>query len=364
MTAPESMSTVRATGAAAPASPRPAWSGPYLFTSAAGQRPYFVYTPSRYRVGTSVPLVVVLHGCSQTPRGVAIATQWNDLAEEHDFVVVYPGQTLAVSPDAITGPTGGSPDHPVGHPRGGSPENPLDPCWQDGNGDHCWNWFLPDHQRRGAGEPAILAGITQTVTADTAQWTIDPARVYVAGMSAGGAMAVVLGATYPDLYSAVGAHSALEYRAATTVTTAFAALARGGPDPTSQGRQAFQAMGGHARLVPVLVVQGTDDLRVNPVNGDQVIQQWLETNRLATGGAFTAAFTTPTTDSRFTEATPDGRPYRVRTWTDGRGRTVHEYWTVDGMGHAWSGGYWLGSFADARGPGVTRAMYSFFLRSR
>ena len=100
----------------------------------------------------------------------------------------------------------------------------------------------------------------------------------------------------------------------------------------------------------MLVVQGTNDLRVNPVNGDQVIQQWLDTNRLATGGMFTADFATPTTDTRFNEATPGGHPYRVRTWTDNHGKIVHEYWTIDGMGHAWSGGYWLGSFADPRGP--------------
>ena len=203
MAAPESMSTVRADIAAAPPQPRLAWSGPYLFASRAGQRPYYVYTPTRYQVGTRVPLVVMLHGCSQTPRGVAVATQWNDLAEEHNFIVAYPGQTLAVHPGAITGPTGKPADQPADYPAGASSGNQLDPCWQDGNGDNCWNWFLPDHQRRGAGEPAIIAGITRAVLADTAQWTIDPARVYVAGMSAGGAMAVILGATYPDLYSAV-----------------------------------------------------------------------------------------------------------------------------------------------------------------
>jgi poly(hydroxyalkanoate) depolymerase family esterase len=357
------MSTVRADSAPA-APPRLAWSGPYLFVSSAGQRPYFVYTPTRYQVGDRVPLVVMLHGCSQTPRGIAVATQWNDLAEEHNFIVVYPGQALAVAPDAITRPTGEPPNQPVDYSPAETPSNRLDPCWQDGNGDNCWNWFLPRHQRRDAGEPAIIAGITRAVLADTDRWTINPARVYVAGMSAGGAMAVILGATYPDLYSAVAAHSALEYQAATTIPTAFAALAQGGPDPTGQGLQAFQAMGSHARLMPVLVVHGNNDLRVNPVNGDQVIQQWLHTNRLATGGMFTADFAAPTTDTRVNEATPGGHPYRVRTWTDAHGKAVHEYWTIDGMGHAWSGGYWLGSFADPRGPDATRAMYSFFSRSQ
>lgn len=360
MTTPESMATVAADVAAVAPQPRLPWSGPYLFISTAGQRPYFVYTPTRYQTGTRVPLVVMLHGCSQTPRGVAVATQWNDLAEEHNFIIVYPGQTLAVAPDAITGSNGASADQPADHSAGASSGNQPDPCWQDGNADNCWNWFLPGHQSRGTGEPAIIAGITRAVMADTTQWTIDPARVYVAGMSAGGAMAVILGATYPDLYSAVAAHSALEYKAATDIPSAFAALAQGGPNPVGQGQQAFAAMGGHARLIPVLVVQGTNDLRVNPVNGDQVIQQWLETNRLATGGTFTGHFGTPTTDTRFNEATPGGHPYRVRTWKDNHGKTVHEYWTIDGMGHAWSGGYWLGSFADPRGPNVTRDMYSFF----
>ena len=115
-------------------------------------------------------------------------------------------------------------------------------------------------------------------------------------------------------------------------------------------------MGNHARLMPVLVVQGTKDLRVNPVNGDQVIQQWLETNRLATGGMFTRQFATPTTDTHFNEATPAGHPYHVRTWKDNHAKIIHEYWTIDGMGHAWSVGYWLGSFADPRGPNVTRTM--------
>jgi poly(3-hydroxybutyrate) depolymerase len=148
--------------------------------------------------------------------------------------------------------------------------------------------------------------------------------------------------------------------AATDIPSAFAALTQGGPDPVGQGQQAFVAMGDNARLMPVLAVQGNNDLRVSPVNGDQVIQQWLETNRLATGGTFTGDIATPTSDTRFNEAMPGGHPYRVRTWSDGHGTNAHEYWTVDGMGHAWSGGYWLGSFADPRGPNVTRAMYSFF----
>ena len=284
MTAPKSMSTVRADVAAAPPQPRLAWSGPYLFVSRAGRRPYYVYTPTGYRVRACVPLVVMLHRSADATgrRGRHPVERARRGAQLHRGL---PRAENAVHPGAITGSNGKPGDQPADDPAGASSSTQLDPCWQDGNGDNCWNWFLPDHTRHG--EPAIIAVVTRAVLADTAQWTIDPARVYVAGMSAGGAMAVILGATYPDLYSAVAAHSALEYKAATDIPSAFAALTQGGANPVGQGQQAFAAMGDHAGLMPVLVVQGTKDVRVNPVNGDQVIQQWLETNRLATGGMFT-----------------------------------------------------------------------------
>ncbi len=337
---------------AAPPQLRLPWDGPFLFHSGAGMRPYFVYTPPGYRPGTPVPLLVVLHGCSQTPRGAAIGTQWNDIADDHNMIVVYPGQTLAVAETAVTG----NGTAPSGHP--------TDECWRDGNGDNCWNWFLPEHQARDAGEPAIIAGITRAVITDTQRWTIDTSRIYVAGMSAGGAMAVIVAATYPDLFCAVAAHSAVEYQAATNLPGALQVLGRGGPDPIVQGQHAFQAMGDRARLMPVFVAHGNQDARVNPINGDQAVRQWLETNRLATADGFTADFSTPTRDDRFGEPVPGGHPYRVRRWTDTTGTVVQEYWTVDGLGHAWSGGYWLGSFTDFRGPHVSRAMYGFLARHR
>ncbi|HET9257203.1 MAG TPA: PHB depolymerase family esterase [Pseudonocardiaceae bacterium] len=318
-----------------------AWEGPFLFVSEPGSRPYFVYTPAGYQAGTSTSLLVMLHGCTQTPRGCAVATQWNDLADEHNFIVVYPAQNLRV-----LGPTGSQPD----------------PCWSDGNGDHCWNWYLPRHQARDSGEPAIIAGIARAVMADTSKWTIDPARVHVAGMSAGGAMAVILGATYPDLFSAVAVHSGLEYQAATGLPGAIHALTRGGPDPLVQGERAFDAMGDHARLMPVIVFHGGDDARSAPANGEQIVRQWLETNRLATGGAVSAKFAKPASDIRFGEPVPGGHPYRVRRWADHHGTIVQEYWAIEGLAHAWSGGYWLGSFADPRGPSATRAMYAFLSR--
>jgi len=333
------------------AAPLPRWDGPFLFTNKYGSRPYYVYTPAGYKVGTEVPLLVMLHGCTQTPRGSRITSGWDEVAEQHNVVVVYPGQTIQVANNAIRG----SADQPS--------DDYADPCWSDGNPDHCWNWFLPEHQTRDVGEPAIIAGITRAVMSDE-RWTIDPERVYVAGMSAGGAMAVILGVTYPELFSAVAAHSALEYKAAPNPGDALEAMSQGGPDPIGQGRLAYQAMGDRARLMPVMVVHGSEDLRVHPRNGDFVVRQWLETNRLATKNAFDQVFYQPASDTRFEEPVPGGHSYRIRRWTDKEGNVVQEYWTIDGMGHAWSGGYWLGSFADPRGPSASRAMYAFLSRHR
>jgi poly(3-hydroxybutyrate) depolymerase len=200
------------------------------------------------------------------------------------------------------------------------------------------------------------------VMAETERWTVDPNRVYLAGMSAGGAMAVILGATYPDLFKAIAVHSGLEYRAATDLLGAVRVLGQGGPNPLAQGNEAFQAMGDHARLMPVIVIHGTEDRRNTPLNGELAVRQWLETNRLATGGAFNADFNKPTTDDRFDEAVPGGYTYRIQRWSDGQGKIVQEYWVVDGMPHAWSGGYWLGSFADPRGPSASRGMFAFLSR--
>src|SRR2546428_449627 len=148
----------------------------YTYNGPRSSHLYSVYTPTKYQVGSAVPLVVMLHGCTQTARDFAAGTQMNQLAEEYGFVVVYPQQTRTY------------------------------------NQNLCWNWFAPANQYRGSGEPAILAGIVQTMKQEQTSWSIDPRRVYVAGHSAGAAMAVILGATYPDLFAAIGVHSGLQYR--------------------------------------------------------------------------------------------------------------------------------------------------------
>jgi poly(3-hydroxybutyrate) depolymerase len=183
--------------------------------------------------------------------------------------------------------------------------------------------------------------------------------VYVAGLSAGAAMAVILGATYPDLFAAIGVHSGLEYKAATTVWGAFQAMSLGGPDPMQQGQLAYHAMGRSARVVPTIVFHGTSDRTVQPVNGDQVIRQWMQTGRLASQGAYTAAFTRPS--STMPGQVPGGRSYTVFTWNDPSGNAVQAYWKLDGMGHAWSGGGAGKPFSDPSGPDASLAMYQFFL---
>ncbi len=298
----------------------------FAYSGPAGTRRYLVYTPVGYSLEKRVPMVVMLHGCTQTPAGSAAGTGWNPLADRQTFVVVYPEQS--------------------------SSDNPLS----------CWNWFLPVHQARGSGEAGIIAGISQQVLTSDTRWNIDPGRVYIAGMSAGGAMATLLGATYPDLYAAIAVHSGLECQAATDVSAARLAMMKGGPDPIRQGRAAFDRMNGRARLVPTIVFHGTADGVVNPVNGDQVVQQWMETSRLATGNTYRPDFARPTKVDN--GRVHNGYAYTVSRWNDGQDGVVQEYWRITGMDHAWSGGSVWGSFTDPRGPDATEAMWAFFTKHR
>ena len=297
----------------------------YTYNGSAGSRPYYVYTPANYQVGTAVPLIVMLHGCTQTPTDFAAGTQMNALADQKQFIVVYPQQTSTY------------------------------------NSESCWNWFQTADQARGSGEPAIIAGIVQTVEQTTSQWTIDTNRVYVAGMSAGAAMAVIMGATYPDIFAAMGEESGLEYQAATSLTAATTAESQGGPSPTTQGQAAYNAMGSVARVVPTISFQGTSDFTVYPVNGDQIVQQWMETDHLASNGTYAASFSTPTTTTNGQVSGSGGHAYTTSTWNDNNGNEIQEYWKITGMGHAWSGGSSSGSFTDPNGPSATNAMYTFFM---
>ena len=295
------------------------------FTVAGQTRRALVHPPAGVEPQTAVPLVCMLHGCTQDAASFAAATLMNDAADRHGFVAVYPQQE-----------------------RGD-------------NAQGCWNWFLPEHQARGAGEPASIAAIVRELMGTASPWAIDPRRVFVAGLSAGGAMAAILAATYPDLFAAVAVHSGLAYRSAANVGAALTAMARGSEDPVGEGRAAHAAMGDHARAVPSIVVHGSADATVAPVNADRVLQQSMAANRLAAPEACDLDIARPTTTAR--GRVDGGHAYTRSQWTDRRGVLMHERLEVDGLGHAWSGGAPGGSYTDPRGPDATEAIWRFFAQT-
>jgi poly(hydroxyalkanoate) depolymerase family esterase len=271
-----------------------------LYADANGERAYKLYVPSRYD-GQPLPLVVMLHGCTQSPDDFAAGTQMNVVAEEHNVLVAYPAQA------------------------------------QSANASKCWNWFNAADQKRDGGEPALIAGITRQIMRDHA---VDRARVYVAGLSAGGAAAAIMGAAYPDLYAAIGIHSGLACGAARDMPSAFAAMRQGGAGVPG-GRAP-------ARTVPTIVFHGDQDKTVNPVNGDQVMAQFK-------GGAG------PLPSHVTRGEAPGGLSYTRTVAADPNGTPVFEQWVVHGAAHAWSGGSASGSYTEPRGPDASREMLRFFL---
>lgn len=265
-------------------------------TTRAGRRSYKVYVPSSAS-RAAMPLLVMLHGCTQNADDFAAGTRMNVLAEGHGLVVVYPEQASKANPN------------------------------------RCWNWFEPADQRRDRGEPSLIADITRTVMASA---HVDPARVHIAGMSAGGAMAATLGAVYPDLFTAVGVHSGLAHGAATDLPSAFQAMRSGGSDAIAAGPG-----------VPTIVFHGDRDTTVHHRNADQVLRQ------------ATAQVPQPLVTVH-DEAGAAGRGATRQVYRTADGRTVAEGWSVHGLGHAWSGGDPTGSHTDPAGPDASGQMLRFF----
>jgi poly(hydroxyalkanoate) depolymerase family esterase len=247
----------------------------------------------------------------------------NEAADRHGFVVVYPEQQ------------------------------------RDRNPQSCWNWFQPEHQIRGAGEPAAIAATVREVASGTSPWTIDRRRIFVAGLSAGGAMAMVLAATYPDLFAGVAVHSGLAYRSATSVGAAFAAMSRGADEVNGGGGVVHAAMAEHARAIPSIVIHGTADQTVAPINAQQVLAQSMAANALAAPQECgDLDMTRPASTAR--GQLPGGHPYARARWTDARGKLMHELVEVQGLGHAWSGGAPGHPHSDPRGPSAADAIWRFF----
>ena len=277
------------------------------FSNPAGSRQYKLYIPSSYR-GQPATLLVMLHGCTQSPDDFAAGTQMNRAAEAHGLIVAYPAQSSAA------------------------------------NRQKCWNWFNPADQQRDTGEPSLIAGITRQVMHDFA---IDPARIYVAGLSAGGAAASIMANAYPELYAAVGVHSGLPCGAARDMQSAFTAMQRGGDaPPQSVAPRPVAPRPAAPRLVPTIVFHGQRDTTVNPRNADAVVAQTIGGRRLATQVE--------------TGQAPSGHAYTKTVWIDDGGDTLVEQWIVQGAGHAWFGGSPDGSFTDPRGPDATAEMLRFF----
>jgi poly(hydroxyalkanoate) depolymerase family esterase len=279
------------------------------FSNQAGSRTYKLYVPSQYR-GQPLPLVVMLHGCTQSPDDFAAGTRMNLRAEEYNCFVVYPEQAASA------------------------------------NVSKCWNWFRPGDQIRGQGEPALIAGITRQVKSD---YSVDEERIYAAGLSAGGAAAAVLAAAYPDLYAAIGVHSGLACGAASDLPSAFAAMRQTQPAARRRSGGNLSGRGGYSRTVPAIVFHGDQDTTVHPNNGDQVIAQLREA--LATDVRVTIE------DGRV----PGGRAYTRTVHHDAAGHSIFEQWVIHSAGHAWSGGSLAGSYTDPQGPDATREMLRFFL---
>ncbi len=265
------------------------------FANASDRRDYKLFIPAGAGA-RPMPLLVMLHGCTQTPDDFAAGTAMNELAQAQGFYVMYPAQS------------------------------------QQANPQRCWNWFKHSHQQRGRGEPALLAGMTRQVME---QHAVDADRVYVAGLSAGGAMAAILADTYPDLYAAAGVHSGLAAGAATDLPSALQAMRGNG----GNGRES-------AMQVPTIVFHGDADATVHPRNGEHVA----------------AASSVGGDAADVQQHQPAGKRRSTRSvHRDAGGRVLVEHWLVHGAAHAWSGGSARGSYTDAQGPDASAEMLRFFL---
>ena len=313
------MTHVPPAGAQRPAAPTDAVAAPdsATFTGGeyrgpAGTRQYRLFVPGAHERRGAPFLLVMLHGCTQDAEDLARGTRMNALAGGMGGMVLYPEQS------------------------------------ERANGKKCWNWYEPANQERDAGEPAMLVGMIREVAR---RHGADARRIYVAGISAGGAMALLLAANYPELVAAAGVHSGVPVGAAHDVMSALVAMQRGG---TGDAAAVLQRMGPRQRAVPLLVMHGTADAVVHPDNGRHIADQWAAVNGIdgsASHGAMIAG-------------TAGGRSYTRTRYTDATGSALLDLWLVEGLGHAWSGGSAEGTFTDPEGPDASAELLRFITSHR
>lgn len=299
-----------------------------VFRSEFGDRRYRLFVPS----DPGAPLLVMLHGCTQDAEDFAAGTRMDAVAREKGLMVLYPEQSAT--------------DHPQA----------------------CWRWFDPDHQRREAGEPALLAGMVREMVEEHGA---DADRVFVAGISAGGGMALTLAVTHPELFAGVAVHSGVPY-AASPPSTPVEVMAGGGPDVGGLVRRLRRALGTRGGPPPLILFHGSDDEVVRVANARRIAASWAVA-RSSDGGpdpdgrdedraAAEGVHQLPPPALEEEGLSPGGLAYTRSRWTWSRGGLPMEMWIVHGLGHAWSGGDPDGSYTDPRGPDASRAIVEFLLR--
>ncbi|MGV3681782.1 MAG: alpha/beta hydrolase family esterase [Acidovorax sp.] len=309
-TAPAAEAPLRSRPAPSPAQPPGHFTRVAFSRAGAPQDHYYLYVPPGADAGTPMPLVLMLHGCTQDPKDFATGTGMNEAAGAARALVLYPAQSASANPKA------------------------------------CWNWFRPEDQRRGNGEPATLVAMVREVMA---RHPVDERRVYVAGLSAGGAMAALLAREYPDLFAAVGVHSGLAAGAAQNVMAALSAMKTGAKAAsTSPFATTTPPVIQLGTALPLIVFHGDADATVHARNGEQLVETALAAAESEVRPAVT------------TGRSAQGQGY-TRTLYQSGGTTLAEHWVLHGGGHAWAGGDARGSHTDPRGVSATEEMLRFFL---
>lgn len=291
------------------------------YRGAEGERAWRLFVPASYDRAKPPMLMVVLHGCTQTADDIARGTQMDRVGESKGFLVLYPEQPASANPRT------------------------------------CWNWFDAAHQHRGAGEPAIIAGLIADVMA---QYPVDPARVHLVGISAGAGMAGLVAVAYPERFASLVSASGVAWSAARSVGVALSVMQRGAGDALPAADAVIAAMGEHPYAMPVMVIHGDSDKVVSPRNADETVEQWLGVHRVLRQQGKLPALGAPVA----TTSQDNGYTVRTREWRNLAGDAIVSDVRIEELGHAWSGGSTTGTFTDAKGPDASVLLANFCERHR